>query len=256
MKNRIKYARLRFCHWITVFSTLLGIIACISFCFCTALILVIGCFLLAFIIPFIGAGVKKSFKIYTSGKTHVSLSFGDLFEEECFVVTTNLYFDIIPDEGKYISDGSVIGQYINSLDEEFRIQLQKDLKDELTNTVGDHAEYGHVMKRHIDGKIVYFLAFTDRLKTDQPSDFYVTTILKFFNFLVNENHGKTISVPLIGDMNELSDSGFTDSVETLNSLIAMINCFEIINQRSKLKLKIVVKEDKRADIIDTIARYI
>ena len=57
-------------------------------------------------------------------------------------------------------------------------------------------------------------------------------------------------------MNELSDSGFNDSAETLNSLIAMINCFEIINQRSKLKLKIVVKEKKRADIIDMIARYI
>ena len=103
--------------------------------------------------------------------------------------------------------------------------------------------------------IVYFLAFTDRVKSQQPEDFYIKTTQKFFRTICDENHGKRICLPLIGDNNNISDSGFTSSEVCFQSLIAMINNFEIVNQRSELKLKIVALPEKRSELIYVVSQY-
>ena len=99
------------------------------------------------------------------------------------------------------------------------------------------------------------MVLTDRNKSDQPEDFYIKSIQTFLKKLLDENHGKTIAIPLFGDNNNLSNSGFSDSRITFKSLMAMINDFEIVNQRSELKLKIVALPEKRSELIDTISAY-
>ena len=53
----------------------------------------------------------------------------------------------------------------------------------------------------------------------------------------------------------LCDSGFSDSEISLRSFMSMINDFEITNQRSTLKIKIVALPEKRAKLINVIKNY-
>ena len=113
----------------------------------------------------------------------------------------------------------------------------------------------NIMNVSIRNKLVYFMAFTDREKNKQPNDFYLKSMRAFLKELSKANHGKTISIPLIGNNNNLSDTGFHSSEMTFESLITMINEFEIENPKSELKLKIVVLPENRADIIKSIALH-
>lgn len=62
-------------------------------------------------------------------------------------------------------------------------------------------------------------------------------------------------MPLLGDNNNLSDSGFSNSETSFRNLVAMINNFEIMNQRSELKLKIVILPQKRSELINVVSSY-
>ena len=73
--------------------------------------------------------------------------------------------------------------------------------------------------------------------------------------MADENHGKTISIPLFGDNNNLSDSGFSNSEMSFKSLMAMVNNFEIVNQRSELKVRIVALQKKRSELINVLSSY-
>ena len=100
--NHIKYACHRYSYWLSWLSVLIGIVAIIPFpeqCpIVVPIVIVISCFILAFIIPFVGSFVKNEYSIVTIGKSNISLRFGSIFEQECFAVTTNRNFDVIPDE--------------------------------------------------------------------------------------------------------------------------------------------------------------
>jgi hypothetical protein len=186
------------------------------------------------------------------------LLFGDLFKEECVVITTNNYFDISP-TGEYISRESLIGSFVTEFCSNNITELEHELKSNLQHDSSNQiipAEYGNYIKKTIAGKIVYFLVFTDRQKTNQPDDFYIRTLQTFFKSLVNENHGKTIALPLLGNNNNLSNSGFTNSETSFVNLMTMINCFEITNQRSELKLKIVAQPNERANLIKAITLFL
>ena len=117
------------------------------------------------------------------------------------------------------------------------------------------AQYGEYVKENVNGKTVYFLVFTDRNKSNQPAGFYIQAVQGFFNRIVNENHGKIICMPLLGDNNNLSDSGFSNSETSFRNLVAMINNFEIMNQRSELKLKIVILPQKRSELKNVVSSY-
>jgi hypothetical protein len=258
MRNHVKYAISRYPYWISIFSLILGIIAILPIEKCLAMVLVAICFSAPFLFPFVQSYVKTTFELKTSGKTDISFAFGDLFQEDCFVVTTNNYYDIIPD-GNNISPDSLLGIYINNycsnldkqaLEAELKSHLQLNSSNEIIP-----ANYGDYYTKTINGKIVYFLVFTDRQKEKQPKDFYIRTLTSFFNRIVNENHGKRIALPLIGNNNNLSDTGFTNSEISFISLMTMINCFEITNQRSTLKLKIISPEKERANLVNAIAQY-
>lgn len=254
MINHIKYAILRYSFWINIFAMLIGIIAILPICGCLAVVLVILCFALPFIIPFVASYRRQIFTIKTTGKSKVSFCFGDLCDEDYIVMTTNRYYDINPD-GEYISDESLLGIFLKrycsnivELEESLKAQLRKD---ENNNIIP--AEYGEYIKKKVDGRTVYFLVFTDRYKSDQSEDFYIKTVQGFFNGIVNENHGKTICISLLGGNNNLSNSGFPDLGIALRSLLAMISNFEIVNQRSELRLKIVALPEQRSELIDVIA---
>ena len=257
MMKHIKYAVSRYPYWLTGFATVVGIAALLQFDFWVSLVIVVICFSFPFIIPFIASYARKSFILKTLGKTKVELLFGDLFEEKCIVITTNNHYDIIP-TGEFISAESVIGSFVNNYCSQNATDLENDLKSNLQRDNLNQiipAEYGHFVKKTIAGKIVYFLVFIDRTKTNQPDDFYIKTLLTFFKSLVNENHGKTIAMPLIGNNNNLSNSGFSNSEVSLLNLMTMINCFEITNQHSELKLKIVAKPEERANLIRAISLF-
>jgi hypothetical protein len=256
--NHIKYTLSRYPYWFSGFSLVFGIITVISEKKEVNVALVIICVIFPFIIPFIGSITKKSFKLKTSGKTDISISFGDLFQEDCFVVTTNNYYDIVPD-GNHIAPDSLLGMFINQYCSNNAQALDAELKSQLLHNSNNDiipADYGDFYKKTIDGKIVYFLVFTDRQSDKQPTDFYIQTLTSFFGKIVNENHGKTIAIPLIGNNNNLSDSGFTNSEMSFMSLMTMVNCFEITNQRSTLKLKIVALPEERAELIKAISQYV
>lgn len=256
MKNYFKYAKTLFLSYLGVFATLLGIIAIIPIKRCIAIIVVCLCFVLAFLIPFVEAMCKKEFKVSTVGKSNIIFKFGDLFKEDCFVITTNLFFDVNPD-GIYISEESLLGKFVNeffsnnvsALEELINIELRKN---------GERAEkydYGKCIRINFDNKIIYFLAFTDRNKSDQPPDFYEKTIKTFLSTIENENHGKTISVPIIGTNNNLSETGFPDLGIAFKCFMSMINSFEIIHQQSELKIRIVALPEKRAELINLVREY-
>lgn len=258
MMNHIKYAKGEYWSWFGKLATVIGIIAIFPLCRCMAILIVMCCFALAFIIPLVISFIKRTFEIKTIGKSNITFRFGDLFDEECFVVTTNLYFDVNP-TGEYIAENSLLAKFVRRFFPENVTHLEEMIKEELpkdeNNNIILPLEYGSSVKIQHDGKLVYFLAFTDRRKSNQPKDFYVQTLQTFLKMISDENHGKTICVPLFGDNNNLSDSGFSNSNISFKSLMAMINNFEIINQRSELKLKIVALPEERSDLIDVVSSY-
>lgn len=257
MTNHIKYAISRYSFWLSIFATVIGTIAIVELDERIKISMLFGCFGLAFVIPLIGSYCKKKFLIKTIGKSKVQLEFGDLFDKECIVITTNRYYDINP-TGEFVSDTSLLGQFVRRFCANNVIEVEEELKSHLRRDVENNilpGEYGESIKKEIAGKIVYFLIFTDRRKTDQPKDFYVKAVQGLFNGIENENHGKTICIPLLGNNDNLSESGFVNSEMSFVSLIAMINNFEIINQRSELKLKIVALPKERTELISVVSSY-
>ena len=101
MNNHFKYALSKYTYWFTGFATIIGVIAIVPVCTPIAIAIVIACFILPLIIPLIVSYIKNEFRIKTIGHSRVTVAFGDLFDEECFVITTNRNFDVNPD-GKYV----------------------------------------------------------------------------------------------------------------------------------------------------------
>lgn len=256
MMNHIKYALSKYSFWLSLFATVIGIIAIFPICKYMAIIVIFSCFTLAFIIPFIVSFVKRNFKVKSIGKSNITFTFGDLFDEECFVITTNRYFDVNP-TGEYIAEDSLLGKFAKKYFQDNVSELEKLINEKLAETHNDSApfQYGTNVKIQFKGRTIYFMAFTDRNKKDQPEDFYIQSIQTFFKNIINENHGKTIAIPLFGDNNNLSDSGFSNSEIAFKSLMSMINSFEMVNQRSELKLKIVALPEKRSELINLVSSY-
>jgi len=257
--NHIKYAISKYSFWLSIFSTIIGIITIVPMpiCECIAKSVVVLCFVLSFIIPFIVSYRKQVFTIKTIGKSKVSFKFGDLYNEEYIVITTNRYYDIDP-TGEYVSDDSILGKFVQKFCSDNIAELEESLKAQLRRDEDNNiipAQYGEYIKKEIRDKVVYFLVFTDRKKSDQPKDFYIQAVQGFFDRIVNENHGKTICIPLLGGNNNLSDSGFSNIEMSFRSLLAMINIFEIINQRSELKLNIVALPEQRPELIGVVSSY-
>lgn len=67
MMNHIKYAISRYSFWLSVFATVIGIVAVVPICNYIAIFAVILCFVLPFIIPFIASYHKQKFTIKTIG---------------------------------------------------------------------------------------------------------------------------------------------------------------------------------------------
>lgn len=258
MKNYIIYAKDEYWGWFGKLATVIGIIAIFPLCRCMAIIVITFCFAFAFIIPFVTALVKCNFKIKTMNKSNISFRFGDLFDEECFVVTTNRYFDVNP-TGDYIAENSLLAEFVRKFFPNNVTQLEQMIKEKLPkdedNNIILPSDYGASVKIQYSGKLIYFLAFTDRYKSNQPEDFYVQAVQSFLKKMADENHGKTIGIPLFGDNNNLSDSGFTNSEMSFKSLMAMVNNFEIVNQRSELKVRIVALPKKRSELINVLSSY-
>lgn len=258
MKNHIIYAKDEYWGWFGKLATVIGIIAIFPLCRCMAIIVIAFCFAFAFIIPFVTALVKRNFKIKTMNKSKISFRFGDLFDEECFVVTTNRYFDVNP-TGDYIAENSLLAEFVRKFFPNNVTQLEQMIKEKLPkdedNNIILPSDYGASVKIQYSGKLIYFLAFTDRYKSNQPEDFYVQAVQSFLKKMADENHGKTISIPLFGDNNNLSDSGFSNSEMSFKSLMAMVNNFEIVNQRSELKVRIVALQKKRSELINVLSSY-
>lgn len=258
MKNHIIYAKDEYWGWFGKLATVIGIIAIFPLCRCMAIIVIAFCFAFAFIIPFVTALVKRNFKIKTMNKSNISFRFGDLFDEECFVVTTNRYFDMNP-TGDYIAENSLLAEFVRKFFPNNVTQLEQMIKEKLPkdedNNIILPSDYGASVKIQYSGKLIYFLAFTDRYKSNQPEDFYVQAVQSFLKKMADENHGKTISIPLFGDNNNLSDSGFSNSEMSFKSLMAMVNNFEIVNQRSELKVRIVALQKKRSELINVLSSY-
>lgn len=258
--NHFKYACHRYSFWLSWLSVLIGIVAIIPFpeqwSVAGPIITVLICFLSAFLIPFIGAFFKKEYSIATIGKSTISLRFGSLFEQECFVVTTNRNFDVTPD-AHYISSTSLLAKFVDAFYPNDITSLKNEIASQLgTNNDGSikRQQYGKTIQINKESKIIYLMAFTDRNKNNQPDDFYIKAIRGFLKEISNSNHGMTVSIPLFGSNNSLSNSGFSNDSVALESIVTMIKLFEIENQRSELKIQIVVLPEKRAEIIDTIAK--
>lgn len=253
--NHLKYARKRYPSWFTQFVSVAGIISLIQPEFYQAVGIILICFIAPFLFPFAWSFIKNDFSISTIGKSEVKLTFGNLFHENYIVITTTRYYDINP-TGNYIAESSVIGKFVREFlkDEANILEVEKSLKSHLKHQNGKvvPAEYGDCIVENIGGKKVYFLVFTDREKQMQPQDFYVKTMQRFLDRISAENHGEYICVPLLGDNNNLSDTGFPNSVVTLQSFITMVNYYEIVNQRSTVKLKIVVLPEKRSELIGVL----
>lgn len=258
LMNYIKYANSQYFNWLGRFATVLGLIAILPIDTILLRYIVLFCIALAFIIPFIESIIKHNFKIKTIGKSNVSFKFGDLFDEECFVVTINRYFDVNP-TGEYISEGSVLGKFVEKFFSNNVSELENLINNELQK-IDDKKDngkydYGTCIKINVNEKIVYFLVFTDRKKSDQPHDFYQKSVQGLLKTIADENHGKTMAIPLLGGNSNLSDSGFSNDGIAFKSLIAMINNFEISNQRSELKIKIIALPGTQAELINVVKLY-
>lgn len=256
-KPHFKYAWLRFPIWVTWFSAIIGFLSLISFQFYCSIFIILGSIVLSYTIPFCFSFFIKEYQIITTGKSTVTLLFGNILEQDCFVITTNRYFDVEPDDN-YISPLSLLAKFVNNYYPDKISLLEQDIRKQLKvrkNSQINPRDYGTTVRIDNESKIIYLMAFTDRDKNDQPEDFYITSIRAFLRFIANENHGRVVSVPLFGSNNNLSNSGFMSKSMALESLLAMIKLFEIENQRSELKIQIVVLPEDRAEIIDTVAKY-
>ena len=258
--NHLKYAWHRYSFWLSWLSVFIGIAAIIPFpeqwSIAVPIVIVLICFLSAFIIPLLGSFVKKEYSIATIGKSNISLRFASLFEQDCFVVTTNRNFDVTPDD-HYISRTSLLAKFVDVFYSNNASPLISEIASQLgTNNDGTikRQQYGKTIQINKDSRIIYLLAFTDRKKSDQPKDFYFKAIYGLLKEISNANHGKTISIPLFGSNNNLSNSGFDNASIALESIITMIKLFEIENQCSELKIQIVVLPEMRSEIIETIAK--
>lgn len=253
--NNFRYAKERYGSIFAILSGICGMICIAKIPLYIRIAMIIICFLLPLVLPLIESIIKKNFSIHTVGNSIVTFKFGNLFKEECIVLTSTRYFDVDPDN-KIISENSVIGQYaiayMNKYHKRLKDLVEAEIKEE---EIQLPVKYGDSIKLDIDGKIVYLLAFTDRKKSEQSLDFYPRTLQNFFKMCSDENHGKVISIPLIGDNNNLSDTGFKDSRISLDSIIAMINYFEVTHLSSTLKLQIVALPDKRAELIDMLHKF-
>lgn len=257
MINHFKYAFSRFPYLFSCFAIVIGVIELIQLCLQVAVTIIITSIVLSFLIPLIVSYFKHEFRIRTLGHSKVTVAFGNLFDEECFVVTTNRYFDIIPD-GNYITEDSVLGDFVNSFFHNNTNELKDIISSQLPlgeNKNIKRVPYGKTISFKCNDKLVYFMALTDREKSSQPKDFYIKAMREFLKEISQANHGKTISIPLIGNNNNLSDTGFYSCEMTLESIITMINEFEIENPKSELKLRIVVLPENRAKIIKSISLH-
>ena len=79
MMNHIGYALSRYLYWLAKFSVVVSIIAVYSLARCTAVLVVLACFVLSFFIPFGYSYIGKKFKIRNMGKSNVEFAFGDLY---------------------------------------------------------------------------------------------------------------------------------------------------------------------------------
>ena len=193
---------------------------------------------------------KKDFETRTN---IIKETFMDDKNIKCHIPTEELELDEnIHQEGDFFMTED--GEFVD-----LEFQFTDFTEDELVKFIelaeNLHEKYGKTINVSIHNKLVYFMAFTDREKSKQPNDFYLKSMRAFLKELSKANHGKIISIPLIGNNNNLSDTGFHSSEMTFESLITMINEFEIENPKSELKLKIVVLPENRADIIKTIALH-
>lgn len=259
MIHHIKYALSKYTDWFSILATFGGVIAILSLEKWLAITIIVCCYTLAFLIPFVSSFLKKEFHIKTIGNSDVTVQFGDIFDEKCFMVTTNRHFDVDPNEG-FIADSSLLGAFVNK----FYPNNIGELKQTIRNNNGitldgnnniNTVPYGKTILFQKNGKIIYLMAFTDRKKSKQPKDFYVKAVNGFLKEISEANHGKTIAICLLGDNNNLSNTGFASSEIAFKSLISMIDNFGIQNLQATLKLKIVILPDKRAELIEVISRY-
>lgn len=197
----------------------------------------------------------KTFRLKTIGYSKVYFEFGDIFEKDCFVLTTNVYFDVDP-SSDYIAENSLLGKYVQKYYkdnvEELKSLIVEELRQNSSDLSNEKYSYGTCIRISSHEKLVYFLAFTDRKKSEQPEDFYQQTVKKFMKKIAEENHGKEIAVPLIGANNYLSDSGFSDEEMALRSFMSMVNDFEITHPRSELRFRIVTLGKHRKNLIQVI----
>lgn len=257
MKNHCLFAISKYPYWFSLFGTILGVISIVSTCPIINWCAVILCFILPFVIPFIITWIKKDFKIKTIGMSDVTVSFGDIFEEECFTVTTTRYFDVDPLSG-YISETSLIGKFVERFYHNNTQELEEKLKKVLPLDENNNikcANYGKTICFTKDAKTVYFMAFTDREKKKQPKDFYIRAVRDFLNEISQANHGKTIAIPLLGENNNLSNTGFATPEMAFESLITMLNEFGIENPQYTLRIKIVVLPENKSELLKSIAFY-
>lgn len=255
--NYIKYAFSRYSNWFSAFATIIGVIAIFPLCKPLAILVIIVCVLGAFIIPLLISLIKKDFSIKVIGNSKVSVHFGDLLEEDCFLITTNRNFDVDPD-GKFISESSLLGLFVNNFFRDNIDEIKQIVKDNLE--LDDEGKvklvpYGKTILFRKNEKTIYLMAFTDRKKSTQPKDFYYKAIKGFLKEVSDANHGKTIAIPLLGNNNNLSNTGFDNSIMSFESLIAIINTYGIENPNAELKIKIVILPNKRSELIRTIANH-
>lgn len=255
--NYIKYAVANYFEYLGKFAIIIGIIANYVQPKPVPIIVMNSVLIGAFVVPLLFSLIKKNFSIRTVGNSKVSVCFGDLFEEDCFLVTTNRHFDVVPD-GNNIAESSLLGSFVNKFYKDNISELQQTLKECLELDADNNIKampYGTTISFKKDEKIIYFLAFTDRKKLGQPKGFYTNSIKGFLKEIAKANHGKTIAIPLLGDNNNLSNTGFANSKVSLESLISMINQFGIENPQIELKIKIVILPNKRSELIGVVLSH-
>lgn len=255
--NHIIYAIINYNKWLCIVLSIIDIIAYYLQPNPVPTIVITLCLIAAFIVPLLISKIKKDFSIIIVGNSKVSVCFGDLFEEDCFLVTTNRHFDVVPDDTN-IAESSLLGSFVNKFYKDNISELQQTLKECLELDADNNIKampYGTTISFKKDEKIIYLLAFTDRNKLGQPKGFYTNSIKGFLKEIAKANHGKTIAIPLLGDNNNLSNTGFANSKASLESLISMINQFGIDNPQIELKIKIVILPNKRSELIGDVLRH-
>ena len=257
MKNHIRYALSRYSNWFSWLATIIGLIAIFPLNRLWAILIVVTCVTLAFIIPFVISIIKRDFSIKTVGNSKVTVHFGDIFEEECFVITTNRYFDVDSSE-EHISEASLLGLFVDKFYHNNIAELKNVIREKITIDAEGHIKpvpYGKTVFFQKDEKIIYLMAFTDRKKSAQPKDFYLKAVKGLLKELSEANHGKTIAIPLLGENNNLSNTGFSNCEVAFESLVSMINSFGIANPQAELRLKIVILPNKKTELIKVISNY-